>query len=144
MKFFPKKLSLKWINQAYDNNELTPYELVDEILKRAEENKDKNIWIVAPSRELMEKYISKLPPRSEDKPLWGIPFAIKDNIDLEGVPTTAACPEYSYMPKKSAFVVQKLIDAGAFPVGKTNLDQFATGLVGTRSPYGEVHNMTIK
>ena len=58
MKFFPKKLSLKWINQAYDNNELTPYELVDEILKRAEENKDKNIWIVAPSRELMEKYIS--------------------------------------------------------------------------------------
>ena len=50
MKFFPKKLSLKWINQAYDNNELTPYELVDEILKRAEENKDKNIWIVAPSR----------------------------------------------------------------------------------------------
>lgn len=84
MKFFPKKLSLKWINQAYDNNELTPYELVDEILKRAEENKDKNIWIVAPSRELMEKYISKLPPRSEDKPLWGIPFAIKDNIDLEG------------------------------------------------------------
>ena len=140
MKFFPKKLSLKWINQAYDNNELTPYELVDEILKRAEENKDKNIWIVAPSRELMEKYISKLPPRSEDKPLWGIPFAIKDNIDLEGVPTTAACPEYSYMPKKSAFVVQKLIDAGAFPVGKTNLDQFATGLVGTRSPYGEVHN----
>lgn len=140
MKFFPKKLSLKWINQAYDNNELTPYELVDEILKRAEENKDKNIWTVAPSRELMEKYISKLPPRSEDKPLWGIPFAIKDNIDLEGVPTTAACPEYSYMPKKSAFVVQKLIDAGAFPVGKTNLDQFATGLVGTRSPYGEVHN----
>ena len=123
MKFFPKKLSLKWINQAYDNNELTPYELVDEILKRAEENKDKNIWIVAPSRELMEKYISKLPPRSEDKPLWGIPFAIKDNIDLEGVPTTAACPEYSYMPKKSAFVVQKLIDAGAFPVGKTNLQR---------------------
>lgn len=128
MKFFPKKLSLKWINQAYDNNELTPYELVDEILKRAEENKDKNIWIVAPSRELMEKYISTLPPRSEDKPLWGIPFAIKDNIDLEGVPTTAACPEYSYMPKKSAFVVQKLIDAGAFPVGKTNLDQFARDL----------------
>ena len=54
MKFFPKKLSLKWINQAYDNNELTPYELVDEILKRAEENKDKNIWIVAPSRELID------------------------------------------------------------------------------------------
>lgn len=140
MQYFPEKLSLKWINQAYDNNELTPYELADEIIRRAENNKDKNIWIVAPNKELMEKYISRLPSRSRDKPLWGIPFAIKDNIDLEEIPTTAACPDYSYTPKKSAFVVQKLIDAGAFPVGKTNLDQFATGLVGTRSPYGEVHN----
>lgn len=59
MKFFPKKLSLKWINQAYDNNELTPYELVDEILKRAEENKDKNIWIVAPSRDAYGKVYLK-------------------------------------------------------------------------------------
>ena len=100
MKFFPKKLSLKWINQAYDNNELTPYELVDEILKRAEENKDKNIWIVAPSRELMEKYISKLPPRSEDKPLWGIPFAIKDNIDLRAFRQRRLAPNIRICRKK--------------------------------------------
>lgn len=100
----------------------------------------KNIWIVPPSEELINKCLDRLPENIEDYPLWGIPFAIKDNIDLEGVPTTAACPEFSYIPKKNAFVVQKLIDAGAIPIGKTNLDQFATGLVGTRSPYGEVHN----
>jgi allophanate hydrolase len=69
-------------------------------------------------------------------PFSGLTFAIKDNIDLAGVPTTAACPAYAYSPQKSATVVERLIDAGAIPVGKTNMDQFATGLVGTRSPYG--------
>jgi len=73
-------------------------------------------------------------------PLYGVPFAIKDNIDLAGVPTTAGCPEYAYVPERSAFVVQRLIDAGAVPLGKTNLDQFATGLVGARSPYGACGN----
>ena len=140
MKYFPEKLSMTWIRQAYKNNELTPEELIDEIIKRADSAKDKNIWIIAPSHKLIDKYIKNLPEDSESCPLWGIPFAIKDNIDLEGVPTTAACPDFSYIPEKNALVVQKLIDAGAIPVGKTNLDQFATGLVGTRSPYGEVHN----
>ena len=69
------------------------------------------------------------------KPLWGIPFAVKDNIDVAGVPTTAACPDYSYMPATDATVVRLLKEAGALVVGKTNLDQFATGLVGVRSPY---------
>ena len=73
-------------------------------------------------------------------PLYGIPFAIKDNIDLAGTPTTAGCPDFAFTPQKSATVVQKLIDAGAIPVGKTNLDQFATGLVGTRSPYSACKN----
>jgi allophanate hydrolase len=73
-------------------------------------------------------------------PLYGIPFAIKDNIDLAGIPTTAACPDYAYTPQISATVVQQLIDAGAIPLGKTNLDQFATGLVGARSPYGACRN----
>lgn len=140
MKYFPEKITLTWVRQAYKNNELTPYELVDEIIRRADAEKDKNIWIIPPSHELADKYIKRLPVDSESCPLWGIPFAIKDNIDLEEVPTTAACPDYSYIPEKSAFVVQKLIKAGAVPIGKTNLDQFATGLVGTRSPYGEVHN----
>ena len=72
----------------------------------------------------------------EDLPLAGVPFAIKDNIDLEGSPTTAGCPDFAYDPAQSAGVVARLIAAGAVPVGKTNLDQFATGLNGTRSPYG--------
>jgi len=79
----------------------------------------------------------------EQLPLAGVPFAIKDNIDLAGLPTTAACPDFAYLPQESAFVVQRLIDAGAIPLGKTNLDQFATGLNGTRSPHGApacVHN----
>jgi allophanate hydrolase len=73
-------------------------------------------------------------------PLAGVPFAVKDNIDVAGMPTTAACPAFSYIPRQSAPAVQKLIDAGAVCIGKTNLDQFATGLVGTRSPYGAVRN----
>jgi len=73
-------------------------------------------------------------------PLFGIPFAVKDNIDVAGLPTTAACPAFAYTPCANAFVVQRLIDAGAIPIGKTNLDQFATGLVGVRSPYGTPRN----
>ncbi len=140
MIYFPEKLTLTWLRNAYRNKRLTPCELAEEILKRCEENNEKNIWITPPSIELMQKYIDKLPDDCNNLPLWGVPFAVKDNIDLENVPTTAACPDYSYIPEKSAYVVQKLIEAGAIPIGKTNLDQFATGLVGTRSPYGEVHN----
>jgi allophanate hydrolase len=69
-------------------------------------------------------------------PLAGVPYAVKDNIDVAGLPTTAACPGFSYLPNRSAAVVERLRQAGALCVGKTNLDQFATGLVGTRSPYG--------
>ena len=71
-------------------------------------------------------------------PLAGVPFAVKDNIDVAGLPTTAACPAFAYTPERHATVVQRLLDAGAILIGKTNLDQFATGLVGTRSPYGAV------
>jgi allophanate hydrolase len=69
------------------------------------------------------------------KPLWGIPFAIKDNVDSAGAPTTAACPAYEYLAEQDAFAVAALRRAGAILIGKTNLDQFATGLVGVRSPY---------
>jgi len=73
-------------------------------------------------------------------PLWGLPFAIKDNIDVAGVPTTAACPDFAYLAEEDAFVVAQLRAAGAIWLGKTNLDQFATGLVGVRSPYGVPRN----
>lgn len=72
----------------------------------------------------------------EKLPLAGVPFAVKDNIDVAGLPTTAGCPAFSYLPCATASVVQRLLDAGAILIGKTNLDQFATGLTGTRSPYG--------
>jgi allophanate hydrolase len=74
------------------------------------------------------------------KPLYGVPFVVKDNIDVAGLPTTAACPAFAYQPAKSAFVVERLERAGAIVIGKTNLDQFATGLVGVRSPYGVPRN----
>lgn len=74
------------------------------------------------------------------KPLWGVPFVVKDNIDAAGIPTTAACPAYAYIPEKDAFVVRLLRQAGAILIGKTNLDQFATGLVGVRSPYQPPRN----
>ncbi len=73
-------------------------------------------------------------------PLYGVPVAVKDNIDVAGMPTTAACPAYAYSPQQDATVVAKLRAAGAIPIGKTNLDQFATGLVGVRSPYGVPRN----
>lgn len=77
----------------------------------------------------------------QGRPLWGLTFAVKDNIDVAGMPTTAACPGFAYVPKRSAYAVQRLLDAGALCVGKANLDQFATGLVGVRSPYGVPRNV---
>jgi allophanate hydrolase len=77
---------------------------------------------------------------SAGKPLFGVPFVVKDNIDVAGLPTTAACPAFAYRPERSAFVVERLERAGAIVIGKTNLDQFATGLVGVRSPYGVPRN----
>lgn len=73
-------------------------------------------------------------------PLFGVPFVVKDNIDVAGLPTTAGCPDFAYVPDRSARAVEKLLEAGALLIGKTNLDQFATGLVGTRSPYGACRN----
>jgi allophanate hydrolase len=114
---------------------------MEQIGARIGAHSDNPIWIYLLSSEELEPYLARLEASDPSElPLYGIPFAIKDNIDLQGVPTTAACPDYSYIPEKSAYVVQALIEAGAIPVGKTNLDQFATGLVGTRSPYGACKN----
>ncbi|HVU74210.1 MAG TPA: allophanate hydrolase [Mycobacteriales bacterium] len=87
-------------------------------------------------RRLSDAEVAELAARAPEGPLSGVTFAIKDNIDLAGIPTTVGCPALSTPAESSATAVQRLLDAGAVPVGKTNLDQFATGLVGTRSPYG--------
>ncbi len=126
---------------GYRAGQFTPQQIVDEALARIAAAKRRNVWITLLTREQILAYVQALQGKSPDSlPLYGVPFAIKDNIDLVGVPTTAACPEFAYVPTQSAAVVQKLIDAGAIPIGKTNLDQFATGLVGTRSPYGPCEN----
>ncbi len=137
-------LTIEALAAAYTAGKTTPRAVAEAIVARAAQHAASNIWITPPSMDLVEPYLARLEGMSEEEraaaPLWGIPFAVKDNIDLAGVPTTAACPEYAYTPAESATVVRLLAEAGAFPVGKTNLDQFATGLVGTRSPYGECHN----
>lgn len=134
-------MQIRSLQQQYRDGSLTPPRLVDRVLANIAANSDANSWIYLLSREELYAYADRLTGCSPDSlPLYGIPFAIKDNIDLAGVPTTAACPEYAYTPQQSAFVVQRLLDAGAIPIGKTNMDQFATGLVGTRSPYGIARN----
>ncbi len=125
------------LQDAYRCGNVQPDHVIEHIIQRSVELKQHNIWIEAPSRELIDPYLDALSTKDIDAtPLWGVPFAIKDNIDLAGAATTAACSAYTYQPEHSAHVVAQLIAAGAIPVGKTNLDQFATGLVGTRSPYG--------
>jgi len=134
-------LEISALRSRYLAGDLKPQELVEYLDAKIGTEDAHHIWIRRLSRDEMMAYAHRLEGKNPtDLPLFGIPFAIKDNIDLAGVPTTAACPDYAYTPEKSATVVQKLIDAGAIPVGKTNLDQFATGLVGVRSPYGAGRN----
>jgi allophanate hydrolase len=134
-------LDLSTLRAGYRSGAFSPAEVVREALRRADEAPERYVWIHRLSEAEVLRHVDALAGRSvEALPLYGVPFAIKDNIDLAGVPTTAACPEYAYVPGRSAFVVERLVAAGAIPVGKTNLDQFATGLVGTRSPYGACRN----
>lgn len=134
-------LNIANLRGQYLSGHLTPSALVEQLDAYIGAEDPHHIWIRRLTRDEMLAYAQKLDGQNpESLPLYGIPFAIKDNIDLVGIPTTAACPDYAYTPEKSATVVQKLIDAGAIPVGKTNLDQFATGLVGARSPYGAGRN----
>lgn len=130
--------------QRYADGELTPGQMVEAVHALIQNDAD-HVWIYKLPLETLRGYAGAVEAkaRTMDKaalPLYGVPFAIKDNIDLAGVPTTAACPGFAYTPQRSATVVQRLIDAGAIPIGKTNLDQFATGLNGTRSPYGACRN----
>jgi allophanate hydrolase len=114
---------------------------IEETYARIEKHNDPALFIaIRPKAEALTiaARVQALGPKG--KPLYGVPFVVKDNIDVVGLPTTAACPAFAYQPEKSAFVVERLERAGAIVIGKTNLDQFATGLVGVRSPYGVPRN----
>jgi allophanate hydrolase len=136
-------LTVSGLRRHYENGDFTPRELIQFLRARAARFVDRNIWIHQLDDAEIEPYLSALDAHSTATlPLYGVPFAIKDNIDLGGVPTTAACPAYAYTPSEHAAAVALFIKAGAIPLGKTNLDQFATGLVGVRSPapWGECKN----
>ncbi|MES2259848.1 MAG: allophanate hydrolase [Pseudomonadota bacterium] len=136
------------LRRQYQQGVLLPSACLSAVLARIAQVNRPEVWIArVPDAQLLEqaRALDQVLQQEgaavlERLPLFGIPFAVKDNIDVAGMPTTAACPAFAYTPDVSATVVLKLQAAGAILVGKTNLDQFATGLVGTRSPYGAVRN----
>lgn len=141
-------ITIKELVKRYRSGDETPqkylHDLLDIIRYHFNDQHDP-AWISIATDQALQKQLKHLDWLVKEKtfanlPLYGIPFAIKDNIDAAGWETTVACPEFAFEPTKNATVVQKLMDAGAILLGKTNLDQFATGLVGTRSPYGAVPN----
>jgi len=135
-------LRLDTLRAAYSSAKLSPRTLIAAVHDQATALQTEfNLFIHLLTKDELEPYLAALDSKSPaELPLYGIPFAIKDNIDLAGIPTTAACPAFAYTPDTSATIVEQLITLGAIPLGKTNLDQFATGLNGTRSPYGECRN----
>ena len=125
------------LREAYLARRLSPVDVAAEALRRIAAYPDPAVWIArVPDDEVMARAKALAACNPESLPLYGIAFAVKDNIDCAGFPTTAACPAFAYTPSENAHVVERLLQAGAILMGKTNLDQFATGLVGTRSPHG--------
>ena len=135
------------LRTAFLGGQLSATELIERVLTRIAKWDDPALWIAPTSDTALRQRAFELdaaaaadPDLIKRLPLFGIPFAVKDNIDVAGMPTTAACPAFAYTPSETAPVVLQLLSAGAVLVGKTNLDQFAAGLVGTRSPYGVPRN----
>ena len=137
-------LDLGALRTAYDRGTLTPTTVVDVVLRRIAAQGDDGVWISrVPDEQAMER-AEELEGLDEEarrrSTLYGIPFAVKDCIDVAAMQTTAACPAFAYTAQRSATVVERLVAAGAILIGKTNLDQFQSGLVGTRTPYGIARN----
>ena len=140
----PYSLDLERLSAAYKAHQLTPTTVVHDVLDAIDASQHTNpAWLHVIPREALAWHAAQLEQRrarGEHLPLFGVPFAVKDNIDVSGQPTTAACPAFRYVASQTAHAVQRLEQAGAVCIGKTNMDQFATGLVGTRSPYGACVN----
>jgi len=126
---------------AHRSGAVTPMDTIERTFRRIREVADDAIFIALCAEAAVLSQAAQLAAEANfARPLYGIPVAIKDNIDVAGLPTTAACPAFAYRPSRDAAAVERLKAAGALIVGKTNLDQFATGLVGTRSPHGVPRN----
>lgn len=137
-------LDLPSLTAAYESGALTPGVVAKRILELIESRGADGVWISVASRDDLlarAKQLESLPGAERRAlPLWGIPFSVKDCIDVAGLPTTSACPGFTYPPAQHSPAVARLLAAGAILIGKTNMDQFATGLVGVRSPYGVARN----
>ena len=132
----PAQITIAALSAAYASGTLTPGAVAEALIGRADHG-DPAIWISRPAPDAIRARAAALERAGPaGLPLYGVPFAVKDNIDVAGMVTTAACPAFAHLAEADATVVRRLLDAGAMLMGKTNLDQFATGLVGTRSPYG--------
>jgi allophanate hydrolase len=143
---FNGDLSITSLRQAYKKG-LSPVAVMEAIYNRIEAYKviDPAVWIhLLPKKQALDaatKLVARFPDRAVLPPLFGIPFSVKDSIDVQGIPTTTACEVLSRVPSASAVVYDKVITEGALFIGKVNLDQLATGLVGCRSPYGIPHSV---
>ena len=131
-------MDITTLESGYRDGTLTPTAVVERIYDEIDAQGAAPVWITLVSREQSLGRARELEALTSPGtlPLFGIPFAVKDNFDVEGLPTTAACPAFAHDATTTATAVRKLLEAGAILIGKTNMDQFATGLVGTRSPYG--------
>ena len=138
----PYSLALTELQPRLRAGTLTPTQLARNVLAAAAGGNRHNTWICRLTDDAVLAQARRIEslPAARELPLYGVPFAVKDNIDVAGQPTTAACPAFTYTAGATATAVQRLLNAGAILIGKTNLDQFATGLVGTRSPYGAGKN----
>jgi allophanate hydrolase len=136
-------LEIAKLQRTYDLGEGTPLDVIDQLFAHLARTPHAGVFITEVKPEEARAAAADVMRRrqaGEALPLYGIPFAVKDNIDVAGTPTTAACPAFSYVPENSAPVAARLLELGAILIGKTNLDQFATGLVGVRTPYGAPEN----
>ena len=127
-------LDIASLKAGYGDNKFTPVDIVNEVYRRLSLRGEDYVWTILVDRKAAIRRAESLLTEVPDSlPLYGIPFSVKDNIHVQGLPTTAGCPEFSHLPKQTAQVVMKLLAAGAILIGKNTMDQFATGLVGIRS-----------
>lgn len=137
--------NLENLAAGYHTGAYEPLEVVGKVISRIDAAGEDHVWVSRVSGDDLRKRAVQLEEQyrkgaARDLPLYGVPFAVKDNIDVVGFATTVGCPGFAYRPSATAVVVQRLIDAGGIFVGKTNMDQFAIGLTGARSPYGVPRN----